>query len=596
MPDLTAEQIRWIRNLYSEYFPHDNLCYPIRVFRDYLRFAKVEQLVLPRHLQFFDKRNSSVPELEFDIPAMLGDLLFLRLINNSYLVDLQSKARREEFNVFGYLVRRDFGVSIRKEERRFHRFFISKAFKRIYRFKRIRTGGTLIPELFFKCLDDKANTSSFDNSRYIWNFSSILFHKPHNIREAYQRFAHAIYTLRLFGIWKGIKTRNNKTLKEHLYDHLKKNIPFCRKILSQSDNIFYDKKGNDPKLTWSERKKSKFRTSFDEMVNNVLETDVGEKGICLPTDTRALIMSIKGGSNKTCLTLWESKIGLPDFSDSERGTIREKFNEIIPYLSSVNLSQESRERFKRVIAPRAKGKARDEDSGLFFERLDAMNELLRDMDSRKFLCEPEIKKIFTPAFIKKLDDLLIRKPLSLNKLIDESDEDKGTIEDKIGSPEPDVSQGIVDEEMNIENKKTMEIVRICAEKQFPNNTVFVDKFVAFYDSFLPRRGKIPPSVWEEHLKGRDYSIKKMFKSYKNIDEIENVHLPELAVFRDKIRDILHIIDKTTRYYEDLYGLTGVDLLSHGDFIQNVPEILHIIERKIKEVETAKSTKLSGDDK
>jgi hypothetical protein len=599
MPELTIEQIRWInqlgwaRNLYSKYFPHDSLCYSTEVFRKYLRFAKDQQLVLSPHLQFPEETDKE-KELEFDIPKMLGEPPFLRLINENYLVDLQTKAKREVFNIFGYLVRKEFGDLICKEENRFHRFFIFIACKRKYRFKRIRID-TVVPELFFKYFDGKDNTSSYENGRYIWNFSGMLFHKSKSILEAYQRFAHKTYTLRRFGICRRLKRRNDKALKGHLYDYLKKNIPFCRTILSQSDNIFELKKGANPKLIRNERWKSKLRTAFGEMVDNLLETDIGKIGLYLPTDIKALFINIKAVSKKSILDLWESKIGLPDFKAGEIDGIRDKFNEIIPYLSSVNLSHKSRARFKRVIAPRAKkGKARIEDSGVFFERLDAMYELLLDQDSREFLNEPEIKKIFTPNFINELVNLLKRIPISLNALIDEADEDKGTIENLITSGAPDVSTPVLENEKNNEIKKIMEIVRVCTEKLFSNITddEFVDKLVNFYDSFLRLRHDIPPEIWVNHLEGRPHSIEKMFKYYKNIDKIEVIHQPELKIFRKKILDILDIIDKSTRYYDKLYGYTDGELLNSDDINKNVQEIIHIINRKIIEAEEAKSKKLS----
>jgi len=291
----TLPQINWLKKLFLAYFPHVSIhdC-PMDIFNGYLRFATTEQpLILPLHLQF----NG---ELELDVPKMLGEEPFLGLVKKEYLKELREKINREPkpYDIFGHLMQKDEAL------------FVAK-------FKDLHPTYSDHEENAYKLFKEKAfwghggNIGKYDAvlNGFTWDFTGMFsLHKPKEIYDAYRYFAHKVYNLRAFGMWREEKEASYKApadyapLRSHLDDYLKDSIPFYHEILRKRDSYLKTEKTNAWKMSAEEVLNSNLIGAFAEMVNNELETVTKGTEIHSPTAPVRLIESIANKSNVTWLT------------------------------------------------------------------------------------------------------------------------------------------------------------------------------------------------------------------------------------------------------------------------------------------------------
>jgi hypothetical protein len=410
VPELTLKQKIWLRNTFREYFSCkytscknffyiDHRIIPIEKFNDYLRFADDKRFTaLPEHLKLVDGINS----IGLDFPEMLGHQPFLGLIREDRLEEIQDKVRQGFCDIIS--------ESLEEIEVDFHANFRQ-------RIKSAHAYNEYVPELFLKKLRDYNILGEYDDkrNRFIWDFSRISSHRPPNIYEAYERFAHSVYTLRLF--WKEKEPTDYETLfkwfnqylggfeKHDVHLHVeadlprRANFPFYRRLLQK----YWDYEGiimktKEP-LSEEFLEKVEYNTNLlrahVEMVEKALQTAIGRQALNIPTDREALISRIRKQSNKPWLLKQDSKHD-SDFTDTERGTIGENFNTIAIILSSEYLSKKSKE----ILANACISKR----GGDIHVIKNAIYEILHDPDNREFLCEPYVEGILTKDFIGKLEN------------------------------------------------------------------------------------------------------------------------------------------------------------------------------------------------
>jgi len=462
MPELTKGQRIWLHGLVLQYFPNVFMPHLVELFSKFTRFAINGPLMLPGHLQFLNDHGNA--EIEFDVPAMFGDDLLLRLINRKYLADLQSEARLRTFDVLEFLIRKEFEARIRAEESHFLRYFSLVCPGRTY--------AEDAPDLFIKMI--AKNIDEFDpiNNCYKVKFADIILHKPKSINEAYQLFAHRLYSLRRFGIWKEAadpaytSPPDYKTLMKHFFEHLGQMIPFYRNIL-QHDGYFSSKKPSDPEILNKERDKGILRVAFAEMVYNELETVPNQGDIRIPTVPDDLINNIQRQSNKQWLFKQNKKADLPSFNDSEETRIREIFKEILERLPSPFLSKKTEAVLESANAPKGKGDSHEKLWALY-------EELLCNPDNLNFLNMPAIQKILTKNVRRKLSSLYWKQyvssmdaPLSFdsngNEITLHSLQNESVLNDGC---KLSVEEELIEKETVKETKETMEDILTYIKTQF----------------------------------------------------------------------------------------------------------------------------------
>jgi hypothetical protein len=553
---LKHEQITWLNELFHNYFYHPSFKYhklPARIDEDclpemlkgHLHFAHNQPLVLPEHLQYRENANEP-PTMELDVPGMLGHEQ-LSLINENHLEELQEKARKERFNVFKYLIRREFWDLIANEE-----ILFFENFRHIY------PGADYdenIPELFFDELD-KLNvfreSDEDEDNIYVLDYSNMLMHEPDHAVQAYQYFARKKYTLRAFGEWlkkKGwiIETpKDSKGLKALLFKYIEDGIEgydFYRNLL-ETDGPYFElpnPRNRDPTIHYEEFEQGELRVAFGEMVDYVLEGKKRGNDIHNPTNSEDLIDSIKKKSNYSWLSLQYHKEDLPDFSGSEETIIRDNFNEIVKYLDSPNLSEKLRSILISVRGPLQETKTLKE-KGKTSGRIWAMRELLRDPKSQGFLSEPAIEKIFSKLYKgQSFKDRLLEINNKRRSRIRSMDEtiyrnDKG---DKF--TRHDFEEGKKEEDKKeapfwfneIENRKEEEI-RASIRKEFSQKVFSTEAYENFVNEL-------------------EYNFEILLKKRQFI---QNLKIPEIK-HNDNILQLLKVLFK---HYTKLCGFTDEELL------------------------------------
>lgn len=401
MPELTDKQKDWLDRKFLEYFPHVFLSHSTELFLKYTRFAENGPLSLPSHLKLLN--DNGVAEIEFDIPQLLGDDAFRRLINRNHLADLQIEAEIRTFDIHEFLIRKDFEAQIRAEDSQF-----------LHQFCLVCPGRTYtedVPDLFIKIISTAYDEYDPIKGTYQINYAGISLHKQSSIIEAYRRFAHKIYTLRRFGMWREttiqgyISPSDYEKLNEHFFEYLEQIIPFYENILQQNKKYFSKEKTSDPEIFYEERNKGILRVAFAEMIYNVLETVSNRGNIRVPTAPNVLIRNITRQSNKKWLFKQNKKADLPGFKEGDETIIRKIFNDISVYLSSPFLSKKTKAILESANAPKGKGDP--------YEQLWALyEELLCNPDNQNFLNMPTIQNIFTEGVRRKLSSLYWQQYIS----------------------------------------------------------------------------------------------------------------------------------------------------------------------------------------
>lgn len=521
----TEDQEDWLDKKFLEFFPHVFLSHSTELFLKYTRFAKNQPLSLPEHLIFY---NKGIAEMEFDVPEMLGDASFLRLINRNYLAVLQIEARRRTFDVYEFLIRQDFEVQIRAEERDF-----------LHQFSVVCPGRTYtedVPDLFIKMIARAIDEFDPIMGAYQINFAGILLHKPSStqkakpssIRKAYQNFAHKVYSLRRFGIWREttepgyISPPDYETLNKDLFKYLEQEIPFYRDILCHNNKYFSTEKTSNPEIYYEEHNKGILRVAFSDMVSNELETKY-YNNIYIPADPDDLIGKIRSKSNKKSLFKQNKKADLPTFDGGDGTTIRKIFNEISMHLSSPFLSKKTKAILESVNAPSGKGNPHDQIWALY-------EELLCNPDNQSFLNMPEIQNILTKSVRRKLSSLYWKQyissmdaPLSFdskgNEITLHGSQDKSVFDD----------DGKISIDDKVINKKTLEDILTYIKTQFTDRSdaKFIKLLMIDVKTQIKRMRSLKLSDNERILTNEltDYFIKGHNNKNSNLDQYIELKSP-----------------------------------------------------------------------
>jgi len=536
MQKLTLKQTMWLKSLFLEYFPlvlshSDPLfnSYPIDLFKDHLNFAKEGQaLILPKHLQFFDERESGNPSMELDLPELLGKKPFRNLIDKNYLDELKNEVMLKKFDIFDYI--------IRKEEELFSFHFLQK-YNSSYIFSES------VPVLFVKALNDKNIFAEYDDYAecFIWDFSQILFHHPDNLSEAYQRFAHKVYNLRAFAIEGNIPANDytHETLEKLFFDYLKRNIENPKKL---SDELKHYRESD-----WENPDKKSPLLRMDtyyEMVNLVLSGKIKNIDIHIPTDLSDLLGEIDKQSNNKFL---DSHSDDPFFPNGDKNTIRNIYKKIVGHSDSEFLSQKSKIELINANAPKGKGNV--------YIKINALYELINNPENKYFLSLPDISKIITSKYIVKIDELKNRISIkSINKPIYNIDGKEISIED------------LLDDSNSISGKKTVRygedeiiykddltVIRTCIEKQFPeeHDSKFVDELTKFLGSKLTN---LSPQAKKNVLENewKQYALGKVFDYYTSLNGMKDFAIlgSIKKLFNLKMQNILHSYREMAKEYDN----------------------------------------------
>jgi len=507
MPKLTFEQEDWLDRKFLEYFPYVSKYYPVKIFIKYLRFAKKGRLfVLPAHLQFKSRWNSTISLMEFNVPEMLSHEPFLSLIKRSNSLGilqadlrvLRKEIKKRTFNIFEFLICEEEALFLNE-------------FQKIHR--HAGNYSEDIPQLFFYRLDENGILGEYDLRKrcFIWDFSSISPHKPKNIYDAYRFFAHKIYNLRSFGIVEGITAKNYIQLNTELFSYLKKNIPLASIILTGDYKKLKLKKTYNLEIINEENPKGSLVVAFAELVNKELEGVettrklVGKvnkkikKDIHIPKNTKVLISCINEQCKKVkrLLELY-LKGSLSDFSEGNKTTIRKKYKNIYKNIKPYLLSEKSLAKFESAGGPKLKVDAH--------ERLLAIKELMRDPYNVIFLKDPSIQKILTKPFIDLVNSYNLRNPQSMDVKLFDSDGDKY-------SPHERENNSMFYNEVSVEDKTINEIIIAGIKDQSPEESI--NKFI-FYINKIGKELDFKPRSFIDKIqneKNIKYNIDKIFDYY-----------------------------------------------------------------------------------
>jgi len=546
MNTLTVPQTTWLNMILLRYFPNISSFYNLssafgEIFGECLRFAREQTLTLPRHLRFPGEMELDVPaseEMELDVPKMLDNEPFLHLIDNRYLAEIKEKAAKEIFNIFYYMAR--------KEEERFYEGFKKKH-------KSSGTYDEVVPDLFFLKLGNprsrvlgkyEAEKKGKVIKKYFrWDFSRMLGHNPVYFYNAYRQYAHKVYNLRSFGLLEEKTEKDYKTLEKSFKEYLMGKIRFYKRLIDKARMIDVS---NGSELTDEENKTIDFCNQYDRIINEALESEIGEDRVInsnggkrlknrdyiyAPSDVAALIYTIRMRGNKKWLSMQVAKNELPVIPGNINSMMRDRFRKILNCPSSAFefLSLESQELLDRA------------SQNDVFDKIKAMYRLAYDPNNKGFLKHPYIANIFTPEFRQDLLTYRSPKPISIFKTTGNS-EDSGTM---IVNKEVESITGYYNS-MDISDQIAVhEFVKKMKEEvitQFQNYSAnFVNKLIDNFRNEMIRLFHYPNSVIFDILNKavNDYGIGRLFRetqSEDTEDEFSDKMVKVIAKYKELVKE------------------------------------------------------------
>ena len=545
---LTLSQRDWVRKLFIGYFP--NVYFPLNssyyffeLLGKHLRFSSKEKpLVLPEHLQFSG-------EIGLDVPEMLGEKPFSNLIDKGYKTELMERARKEVFDVFEHISR--------KEEECFHKGFKEK-------YKSSGNYNEFIPYLFLieNYEPEEDDDSSEKNKRifteydfykkcFIWNFYNLLSlpHTPDNICNAIREFAHKVYNLRAFGVWQKRDELYYMPLRNCFFEFLGEKVPVYHELLHQSYPVFTNDKPNSHEFTKKVVENDILGFQFFDVVEELLERKIGSENIYIPSDPYDLVESITEQCGKGLLIERDKKSDLHAVSlkekifipRKEKDRIRNKFKQVYTYVSSKFLSPKSRDSMEFA------------SSGKIYDKIDALYELYLNPDNTSFMRILRIKDIFTTEFKQELARYHSREELSTDQPIGNSEESNITILDiKTESVTVEDENKMTPLERLKIDEAAISLEKLIREQFSESKEELVDEILDDIINILIKFRRIPYSNIVNFMEKRFnyYGSKELYEKYL----LKGALVDNEDAFREKLKNIFNEFKDNVKelFYEETY--------------------------------------------